>query len=171
MGDVRYFYDTEFIEDGQTIELTDSGILAYITFKVKEGVESQGEIWLYNGVDDLDGAQLGSGEFTTITTDVRSLHSPGIPDEYGLNQNYPNPFNMETEIIYQIPEAVFVELEIYNSMGQKIRSLVSENQSAGRYAARWDGRDEAGNFVSSGIYLYRLKAADFLSIKKLTLVK
>jgi flagellar hook assembly protein FlgD len=99
------------------------------------------------------------------------LDAQEIPTNYALEQNYPNPFNMQTEIVYQLPEAGYVTLSIYNSMGQRIRTLVSRNQEAGRYAARWNGRDEQGREVSSGIYIYRLETSGFNHVKKMLLIK
>ena len=155
----------------EAINKNTAGELVHITFRIKQGISAEGEIWLYNLCDDVAGVEVEPTNFTTVTTGVRSLFSPDVPLSYSLEQNYPNPFNLETEIIYQIPKATHVQLELYNSMGQKIRTLVSQHQSAGRYAARWDGRDESGNVVSSGVYIYKFKTTDFTSIKKLTLIK
>ena len=82
-----------------------------------------------------------------------------------------NPFNMETEIVYQLPETDYVKLSIYNSVGQKIRTLVSQSQAAGRYAARWDCRDEQGHEITSGVYIYRLETSKFNDVKKMMLLK
>ena len=158
-------FNAEAINISETVEL------GYISFHVIDSREQSGQVWFNELVDDVAGALTNPGMFVILPTGVRLLENQTAPETYGLDQNYPNPFNMETEIIYQIPEAGHVKLELYNSMGQKIRTLVSQNFPAGRYAARWDGRDESGNFVSSGIYLYKFEASDFSRIKKLILVK
>jgi hypothetical protein len=81
-----------------------------------------------------------------------------LPTEFSLSQNYPNPFNAGTTIEYALPEVVQVRLVIYNSLGQMVRKLVDESQSAGYKSASWDGRDEHGRAVGSGLYFYRLDA-------------
>jgi hypothetical protein len=95
-----------------------------------------------------------------------------IPTEFGLSQNYPNPFNPSTVIRFDLPKEAPVTLEIYNILGVKVRTLMSgEAASAGRYTAVWDGRDESGATVTTGVYLYRIIAGDFHASKKMMLLK
>jgi len=96
--------------------------------------------------------------------------SPGkaeVPQAYALHQNYPNPFNPATIIEYDLPQASLVHLEIYNVLGQKVATLVEQPQAAGRYRVLWDGRDETGARAVSGIYVYRLRAGDFVQARKM----
>ncbi|MDZ7318709.1 MAG: T9SS type A sorting domain-containing protein [candidate division KSB1 bacterium] len=90
---------------------------------------------------------------------------------YELKQNYPNPFNPATTIRYRIAKNGPVELVIYNMMGQKIRTLVKEVQSAGVHLAQWDGRNNQGQLVGSGVYFYSLKAGDFTHTRKMILLR
>ncbi len=94
-----------------------------------------------------------------------------MPEGFGLLQNYPNPFNPQTEIAYSLPEGSNVKLEIYNVLGQKVKVLVDEYQSAGTKKVVWDGRNENGEKVSSGIYFYRLDAGNYVQTKKMSLLK
>jgi hypothetical protein len=97
---------------------------------------------------------------------------PAIPAEFFLADNYPNPFNPSTAISYGLPKDSFVRLEVFNLLGQKVRTLLSESQRAGYRRVVWDGRDGAGNAVSSGVYFYRLATdGDFEQTKKMLLVK
>ncbi len=97
---------------------------------------------------------------------------PEIPQEYFLHQSYPNPFNSSTTIRFQLQENNQVTLEIYNMMGQKIKTLINgEYKSGGFHQAHWDGRDDAGSQVSSGIYVYYFRAGKFFDSKKLILMK
>ena len=153
------------------ISTSKPGALATVTFKVKETAAGVGDLWLLNLTDDVAEAAVNSGGFSTIVNGVRMIGGPEVPTSYALEQNYPNPFNMETEIVYQIPEAGYVNLMIYNALGHKIRTLVSHKQSAGRYAARWDGRDEQGREITSGVYIYRLETSKFNDVKKMLLIK
>jgi hypothetical protein len=89
-----------------------------------------------------------------------------IPEDFFLYQNYPNPFNPTTTIQYDLPKESNVELIIYNLLGEKIAELVNTIQKTGRYEVKWN----AENFAS-GIYIYQFKAGDFISSKKLLLVK
>ena len=94
------------------------------------------------------------------------------PEVFSLVDNYPNPFNPATTIRYALPQAADVELTVYNVVGQPVRTLVAESQSAGRYVVEWDATDDRGYSVSSGMYFYRLQAGDaFLQVKKMLLLK
>lgn len=93
------------------------------------------------------------------------------PTKYTLEQNYPNPFNPETTIRYQLPIAGNVELVIFNSLGQNIRSLVNGYNSAGYHQVTWDGRDDREIKVSSGVYFYWLSAGDFMKIRKMVIMR
>lgn len=111
----------------------------------------------------------------SVDIDVTSIdpnhESDGWIESFKLSQNYPNPFNPETSIKYSIPSKMDVEILIYNSLGQKIKTLVNKAQQAGFYKAGLDGSNEAGYKVSAGIYFYRFKAGDFSVTKKMVMVK
>jgi len=94
-----------------------------------------------------------------------------VPTTFDIFQNYPNPFNPETNIKYQIPRSSDVKLVIYNILGQKVRTLVNGRMDPGRYTVVWNGRNDMGNQVASGIYIYRFEAADFRKTMKLMLLK
>ena len=94
-----------------------------------------------------------------------------VPTAFELLQNYPNPFNPETTIDYQIKEEIEVTIEIYNIRGQLLRTLVDKKQAAGAYSLIWDGKDDSGKGVASGIYLYLLKTKEFVKARKLTLLR
>jgi len=88
------------------------------------------------------------------------------PHNYSLMQNYPNPFNMSTTISYYIPQASSVKLDIYNLLGQKIETLVNQEQTAGYYQVNWHADD-----FTSGMYFFRLQAGNYIDTKKMTLLK
>lgn len=93
------------------------------------------------------------------------------PDSYSLGNAYPNPFNPETTIEFQLPQAGYSVLSVYNAVGQEVARLADERLEAGVYQARWDGRDKSGQQVSSGVYMYTLKVGDFAQTKRMTLLK
>lgn len=94
------------------------------------------------------------GEFTySGTIEITA----GIPNEFRLNQNYPNPFNPETRISYTLPKSTNVVLKIFDINGKQVKTLVEEYQRVGNHATIWDGTDENGFSVSSGVYYYKIK--------------
>jgi len=94
-----------------------------------------------------------------------------IPAEFGLSRNRPNPFNPVTNIGYQLAEVGQVRLHIYNVLGQEVRRLVQEEQEAGYYRAAWDGRDNSGRGLSTGVYIYRMTAGRYVATEKMMLLK
>jgi hypothetical protein len=105
-------------------------------------------------------------------TGVEETGIPGpLPLRYSLFQNYPNPFNPETEIRYALPERAYVRLEVYNLLGQKVVTLADGSQDAGEFAVRWNGTDDRGVSLASGIYFYRLQAGEFSATKKMIFLK
>jgi hypothetical protein len=94
-----------------------------------------------------------------------------LPKSFMLHQNYPNPFNANTEIRYQIPEDCHVIMKIFNSFGQQVKSLLDADRHGGEYTAIWDGRDDGGQQVSSGLYFCRLEGGDFYKTVKMVLIK
>ena len=117
--------------------------------------------------------QATDGQLSTTTaqyiaasdiTDVQKLND--IPKEYFLSQNYPNPFNPTTSIQFGIPKEGFVKLSVFNVIGQEVKVLVNKNMSAGNYKVNFDASK-----LNSGMYLYRIEAADYMSVKKMLLVK
>lgn len=126
--------------------------------------------------DHLDFADLltdtSDNDFTpSLIVSVDQDADPMIPREYMLAQNYPNPFNPSTVIRFALPRSGNMSLKIYNIVGQEVSSLVEGYLPAGAFRATWDGTDMSGQAVSSGIYLYRLKAGDYVEIRKMLLMK
>jgi hypothetical protein len=94
-----------------------------------------------------------------------------LPETWSLSQNYPNPFNPETYIDYQVPHTEYVEIAVFNPLGQKVRTLLDGVEQAGTYSVKWDGRDDSGQPVASGIYFYRLEAGNFSQTKRMVLLR
>jgi len=108
---------------------------------------------------DFDKSSKGENDFITI------------PKKFAVHKNYPNPFNLYTNIRYELPEEAYVTIKIFNTLGHEIRTLVTENRPAGSYNIQWDGRDEQGNQVVSGLYFYRIQAGKFNDALKMLLMK
>jgi len=97
---------------------------------------------------------------------------PAVPTDFVLGQNYPNPFNPTTMISFSLPKEAPVTFEIFNMLGVKVRTLMAgENRSAGTYTLTWEGRNDAGVNMPSGVYLYRVIAGSYIASKKMTLLK
>ena len=93
------------------------------------------------------------------------------PTDYKLSQNYPNPFNPETTITYGLPIESHVTITIYSILGQRVKTLVDEMKSAGDFSVTWDGTNESGERVTSGMYIYSIEAGNFRLSRKLMLMK
>jgi hypothetical protein len=131
---------------------------AWISIILANSTTGRGHIGSTFWIDDLS---FGSA----AATDVKEFGN-GIPAAFALNQNYPNPFNPSTMIQFEIPEAQFVSLKVYNLLGQEVATLINNQLEAGRYRAEFDGRN-----LPSGTYLYRLQAGTYTETKKMVLVK
>ncbi len=99
------------------------------------------------------------------------LANKSTPNSLSLSQNYPNPFNPETNITYYLPSDCHVNLCIFNVIAQKVRTLIDEYQLPGYKTVQWDGKDESGNNVASGIYFYSLQADKYNQVRKMILMK
>ncbi len=104
------------------------------------------------------------------TTDVKQVVELK-PASFKLEQNYPNPFNPSTNISYKLQAASYTTLIVYDMLGREVAMLVNEEQPAGTYQIVWNGTDNFGNKVTSGVYFYRIAAGDFIQTKKMTLLK
>ena len=126
-------------------------------------------------------SELSCGDYSRLMAMVKGAAGQ-VPGEYSLSQNYPNPFNPYTDIRYQIPDGRLphhTTLRIHNVLGQEVRTLVDEVQEAGYYTITWDGKDNDGRQVPSGVYFYRLTAGgtswenrgDFVATRRMVLMK
>ncbi|UCD93623.1 MAG: T9SS type A sorting domain-containing protein, partial [Candidatus Zixiibacteriota bacterium] len=121
------------------------------------------------GAIELSEVQLSDyhGNLLTVDKSDRAV----LPRHFALHQNYPNPFNAVTQIIYELPQASHVKIEIRNIMGQRVATLIDKVEDAGVHRVQWDGLDQSGSEAASGIYIYRLEVDDFVASKKMTLLK
>lgn len=102
----------------------------------------------------------------SLPMDVSVDRDSDMANNFVLNQNYPNPFNPSTNISFELPTAQFVTLNVYNMLGQQVASIINENVSAGSHTVQFNATD-----LSSGIYIYRLQAGDFVQTKRMSLIK
>ena len=112
----------------------------------------------------------GVGE-EVMSQGMRNMQIKAIPDEYSLHHNYPNPFNPSTTIMYDIPEAGYTRLFIYDLLGREVAILVNKNIDAGYYNIRWDGRNQYGQSVGAGVYFYQIQSNGFIRTHKMLLLK
>ena len=112
-----------------------------------------------------------NGESIPVLTKSASLDVRALPTQYALHQNYPNPFNPDTEIMFDLPEAGQVELVIYNLMGQKVATLVSNEMVGGYHKIRWNGLSDNGSAVATGMYFYQISSPNFHATRKMVLLK
>ena len=125
--------------------------------------------WVFEGriyVQHVSAEGDVGANYTSVKTGMME-----VPEEFRLEQNIPNPFNSLTLIPYSVPEGRQYSLKIYNSLGQKVRTLVEGRKCWGRQIAVWDGKDEKGRDVTSGVYVYELRAGRFKKTRKMILAR
>lgn len=136
---------------------------------ISDGIFATIEVKVNNketAVSVVGNAKLNDELSSSLNAKVRE-----IPSEFALSQNYPNPFNPTTTIKFAIANDARVNLVVYDMLGQKVRTLIDNEQEAGYYSVRWDGTNDFGSKVSSGIYIYRLQAGNFVQTMKMNLMK
>jgi hypothetical protein len=143
---------------------------ALVTLKFSPKIEN-GTVGLtldsWSELNDADGTVITMVKLTTPTIQIGN-----IPSVFSLSQNYPNPFNPSTSIQFGLPVQAPVTMEIYNILGVKVRTLLQgEVMSAGIHQMEWNGKDDAGASVTSGVYLYRINAGTFQVTKKMMMLK
>lgn len=107
----------------------------------------------------------------TVTGTTSIDRNPMLPLRFDLGQNFPNPFNPTTTIKYQLPVIGTVRLVVYNALGQQVRTLVNGRVAAGYHDVTWNGRNDKGDPVGSGIYIYRFESGSFRQVRKMLLIK
>ena len=127
-------------------------------FDLKGPIESVQFSGKFTGTFYLDDIQIVAAE--TPSTVLMEDYTSILPENFSLMQNYPNPFNSATVIRFALPTSEDVDLAIFNLAGQQVATLVSGMREAGTYTIRWDGRDDDGQALASGVYLYRLRTSD-----------
>ena len=110
-------------------------------------------------------------DITTLDYTGLSTVSEGVPIEFSLHQNYPNPFNPITTLRYELPENSLVNITVYDMLGREVKTLINQTQDAGYRSVIWDATNDYGKPVSAGIYLYQIQAREYISTKKMVLLK
>ena len=169
--------------DMYTLEVTDSsGSTSYGSFTADLSALADSAITVFasgflNPSANQNGPALGlfaalpSGNVVEFTNVVGIDEKGNLPTTFAISQNYPNPFNPTTSIKYQLPQTADVTITIYNLLGQKVRTLVNDKKEPGYYEVEWNGLNDHDVQVATGLYIYRIKAADFVSSKKMLLLK
>jgi len=164
----------EFSPDGRLFGFSDRRPERFITIDVKSGVGKEFVTMGTSGLD-IEGLSFFLADPTVLfTTDVES-QGRTVPESFTLSQNYPNPFNPSTRINFDIPasrsSSMRVQLQIYNILGKLVRTVLHETRPPGHYTVEWNGNDDAGLTVPSGLYVYRLMTTDFSQSRTMILLK
>ena len=153
-------------DEGNGIAVDGSGN-AYVTgFTYSSDFPTENPYQTYQGNGDAFVANL-----IDISAYVDAVSDPELPCGFRLSQNYPNPFNPQTQFELSLPHVSHVIVEVFNVLGQQVVTLVDKRLPAGSYRVTWDGKDYVGQEVSSGVYLYRLTADEFVQSRKMLLLK
>ncbi|HSD62418.1 MAG TPA: T9SS type A sorting domain-containing protein, partial [Ignavibacteriaceae bacterium] len=171
-----------------TVETKEGNQKVSLNIEPKSSLPDNFSIWLLdksgrvpvglnNGTGQIITRDNGKGSFRIIigTEEFAKLNSDDISlnvYEYALYQNYPNPFNPSTNITYQLKEKSYVTLEVFNILGERVTSIINDVvQDPGQHIVSWNGLNSSGEKTASGIYIYRIKANNFISSKKMILLK
>jgi hypothetical protein len=146
--------------------------------KVNEELIPSSPNGLYNFIDkEVAAGRIHYYKVENVDIDgTTSLHGPvkaeaPVPKDFRLAQNFPNPFNPNTTIRFDLPKVAQVKLEVYNVLGQKVRTVLDQRMEPGYHEMTWDSYNDQGMRVSSGVYYYRISAGEFQDVKKMALVK
>jgi len=123
----------------------------------------------FNG--DKPEMKVEEPQFDGVTVNLNTSGDPNVPMSFGLHQNYPNPFNPSTIIQYDLPAPSKVRLDVFNVLGQQVKTLVDDYQEAGYQSVTWNGDDDNGSSVATGIYFYKISADNKVETKKMMLLK
>jgi hypothetical protein len=134
------------------------------TLKGTDNLVRSAVLYVHDTMNDL---YFDASPFTDVEDQLPEHAITG----FSLKQNYPNPFNLSTKIEFTLPKSGYVNLDIYDVLGRKVRSLVSEYLPSGQKSVLWDGKNDSGKEVATGIYFYQLRTNDFTETKKLVLLK
>jgi hypothetical protein len=113
----------------------------------------------------------GIGQFSVNSVTAVDNKKNEVPKEFAVSQNYPNPFNPSTVINYALPKTSLVSIKIYDVLGQEVKTLMNFERQAGNYSAQWNGDNNLGQHVSTGIYIYRVTAGQYVKSMKMILLK
>lgn len=154
--------ETVWLEDTVTATLADSVAFAAMTETQTYGRYPDGGAWRLL-------SPITRGTSNNTATSVGA--SQDMPTSFALLQNYPNPFNPSTAIAFEIPKREHVKLSVYNTMGQLVRTLMNTERPAGSHTVLWNGKDNQGREVASGVYFYELVTGSFSKTAKMLLVR
>ena len=169
--DARFTGDMKYAVEPSTIKVINRSELLTINYDI---VIDAGEHmnWVLSSENGGEYTLGGIGEITIPTEETFTLERKAIiPNSYALHQNYPNPFNPITSLRYDLPEQAQVTLTIYDLIGREVTQLVNTTQVAGFKSVQWDGTDSMGKPVSGGVYLYQIRADEFVQTRKMVLLK
>lgn len=167
-----------------TFDVSDAGSVPTLTLVAGNSIKLNPGFKASSSLENKFHAYINSDLITSTTFSATEANTDNLgkiknylaieqykPDKFELAQNHPNPFNPITTLKYALKEDVNVRLKIYNIIGQEVRTLVNEKQTAGFKSAIWDGKNNFGIQVPSGIYIYRLEAGQFVKSRKMLLLK
>ena len=154
----------------------------YLSISGIDQIPNGFEAWLV--LDNGSSLQLTEEESLALADDIKTARlivsnreylseeaNVNLPLQYSLKQNYPNPFNGATSISFAIEKPGVINLGVYNIIGQRIKTLVNTEMGVGEYTITWDGTDEYGADVASGIYFYRMTADEYVRCRKMLYLK
>ena len=133
--------------------------------------EEAGFTYYVHASDNEYNVESDTGSFSLSRIALGVGEGLSIPEVFSLHQNYPNPFNPVTTLRYDLPENSLVNITVYDMLGRQVKTLMAQTQDAGYRSIIWDATNDYGKPVSAGIYLYQINAGQYISTKKMVLLK
>jgi len=155
-----------FCFNGEDFTSPKMGIIGRICFESKINTETEITYSAALAVQEKDSTRIVADQAS-----YKFATHPPVPERFALHQSFPNPFNSSTMIRYEIPRACAVHLCIYDLHGNQVKTIINTQHEPGYYERIWDGRNDHGTSMASGVYIYRISAGAFCSAKKLILMK
>ena len=159
----RAWEDLNIQEWNMGLTNANSNFNSIVLGQINGSQEDNHEFIIMYEIIGLDGSVLSSG--------TKTIHYISVPGEFALHQNYPNPFNPVTTINYDLAKDGHVSIVVYDLLGREVKTLVNKVQNAGYASIRWDGTDNLGKTLASGMYFYQMYTGDFILVRKMVLLK
>jgi hypothetical protein len=164
-----YIYSINLDLSGEPQEIPSQVLDIRLSYNPQRMIILPGRLLVFEEISNATGVMT----FCTDPSFGKRQSGPGntLPLVFSLNPNYPNPFNPNTTINFSVPTSGWVKLEIFNILGQKVKTLANDNRQPGKYSVNWDGLSDSGGQVASGIYLAKLSTAKNMASRKMILLK
>ena len=162
-----FYRATNFNQDISDWDISNVTNMSYMFHETYNNLSNENKCLIHTAFNSNSAWNYDWSESCEMSVSISS----SIPNDFIIHQNYPNPFNPITTLRYELPEHAFVDITIYDMLGNVVNNLVNANQPSGYKSVQWDATNNRGEPVSAGVYLYKIQTGDFVDTKKMILLK